>query len=86
MDKNYQPEILKATDSLGDLNLWERSFIAHLNANQEYLATQTHGNKRHFFSMLMDRELNAALDMDDTMTSEAIPIRDVDENVPSLLK
>ena len=86
MVSNFKPGILPGSANLNELNAWEKSFLAYMDANKEFLATSSNQTKRIFVTTLLDAKIQAALDADDTMIADTVPIRSDTETDNTLLK
>ena len=58
VDQNYKPQPLPASASLGEFIMWERSFLAYMASNGDYLAAQQDNMKRYFLSIVWIRRLS----------------------------
>ena len=85
MVTNFKPDILPSSAYLNEFNSWEKAFLAYMDANREFLAASNNQTKRIFVTTLLDSKVQAALEADETMRLDTIPIKS-DNDELSLLK
>ena len=83
---NFKPGILPSSTNLNEFNAWEKSFVAYMDANKDFLAASANQTKRIFVTTLLDAKIQGALDADETMSADTIPIKSDNEDDVTLLK
>ena len=82
---DFKPGVLPNSANLSEFNAWEKSFLAYHNVNTNYLASADAATKRIFVTALLGDKIQAALDVDNDMKDEAIPIKGANKEEKSIL-
>ena len=72
--------------NLSEFNSWEKSVLAYMNVNKNFLASSDNATNRYFVTSLLDDKIQAALEVDKDMEDMAIPIKGADDQEKSILK
>ena len=83
---SFKPDILPASANLSEFNAWETSFTAYYDANSDFLAAANPKTKRVFITSLLDNKLQAALQVEETMKADTVPVWSATATDATILK